>query len=207
MSYAFAADRSDAYGFDVRTDGTRMFNDASRAIVLEVLSSQSVDPNTLQSYEGALSVAVAWAAAVPSARDLAVGAALLGYVVLAGDNFGAPGTDRLLLTTDNGLLPQMTRKAGAEEDAGGYAVLFTPEQARAMFPGGTGIIVPTWLPPAPAPTAQPKPPAPTPGGGAVTPPATKPVEAGLFGLSQTQLLYAGAAAVGLLVLFAIARKA
>ncbi len=198
-SFAFAADDSGAYGLTVRADGTRFFDDVSRAIIVDAMTGVSVNPASLESLAGGLRVEVLWQPGVPSARDLAVGAALLGYTVLAMDTFGAPGTDHLVLAVDDGSLPKLTQPAEYEGELIGYAVVFDPELARRMFPGGTGIMMPTWLPPAPAPAVTPQPAPPSPVAPTAQAPPVKAVEAGLFGLGKNGAIYIGAAALGLFV--------
>ena len=256
MSYRSLGQIASPYGSVALPDGSVAFDDATRAMLLSILWQTSIDPNNCERFPFAFELGLLWQLRPDLYRafDAAVGAALLGYTVLLGTNFGSAGVDHMLIVS--GSAAQL-----AGPDQGTWRVLITPDMARQIFPGGArsiGIMLPP-LPPAPSyglvggaapvgqlplpdlatinaaiasaaamlpglkfpvaqeptkpeptpgsgPSPAPPPPPPGPLPGQATPPAPTPEKPGLFGLTLTQTLAVGAGAVGLLLLFTIARK-
>jgi hypothetical protein len=148
MSYRVSLGQSASpYGSEMLPDGSVAFDASTRATLLSILSQTSIDPNNCERFPFAFELGLLWQLRPDLYRafDAAVGAALLGYTVLLGTNFGAAGVDHMLIVS--GGVAQI-----AGPDQGAWWVLLTPDMARQLFPGGPGSIGITLPPLPPAPS-------------------------------------------------------
>ncbi len=222
MSYkAIGQELPNLYGFTVGADGVRTFDELSLFAVCSELSLMHLEPQvpTVDGY----GVHLVLTPGAPAPGSLsgwqAVSAgAMGGQVVLVSASFTPLESQSILFTSRSDLMTYLTDPSG-----GNYAVVLSPNTTQQVAGSSSfvdsgltlpdvsqvpGLLAQLGLPAAPVPL-----PTPTPSGGGAAPkpagtpapPAAKPEapKGGLFGMTQTQAILAGGAAlllVGLLLM-------